>query len=63
VNADDEARVDLDLAGLNPATGLLDPSYTRQFDGVNELMLELQDARVWPLGPAARAHCESSSGV
>jgi hypothetical protein len=37
----------LELAGLNPATGLLDPSYTRPFDDVKQLQDELQDARVW----------------
>ena len=40
-------EINLDIPGLNPATGLLDPSYTRHFETEREALREMEGARVW----------------
>ena len=40
-------RIDVDIPGVNPATLVLDPTYTRHFDTVNDMTREIEDARVW----------------
>lgn len=40
-------RIDVDIAGVNPATGAFDPTYTRHFERVADVTREIVDARVW----------------
>ena len=40
-------RIEVDVPGINPATGLFDPGYTRHFTSVRDMTTEVVDARVW----------------
>jgi hypothetical protein len=40
-------RIAVDVPGINPATGLLDPAYTRHFNTVSAMTREIENARVW----------------
>jgi hypothetical protein len=40
-------RIDVDIPGVNPATGAFDPAYTRHFERVTDVTREIVDARVW----------------
>ena len=40
-------QINVDIPGLNPATGLLDPNYTRHFETEKDAMREMEGARVW----------------
>ncbi|HEX7263065.1 MAG TPA: vanadium-dependent haloperoxidase [Candidatus Dormibacteraeota bacterium] len=40
-------HISVDVPGINPATGLLDPAYTRHFDTVAAMTHEIENARVW----------------
>jgi hypothetical protein len=40
-------RINVDMPGINPATGALDPAYTRHFDTARALNSEMVNARVW----------------
>ncbi len=40
-------RINVDVPGINPATGLFDPSYTRHFFSARNMTAEVVDARVW----------------
>lgn len=39
--------INVDIPGLNPATGTLDPSYTRHFQTEKDALYEMEGARVW----------------
>lgn len=41
------SRVNIDIAGVNPASKVFEPGYTRHFDRVADLNAEIVNARVW----------------
>jgi hypothetical protein len=40
-------KINVDVPGINPATGVFDPAYTRHFANVRDMTNEIEDARVW----------------
>ncbi|MDX6400161.1 MAG: hypothetical protein QOF27_767 [Gaiellaceae bacterium] len=40
-------RINVAIPGINPATGVFDPGYTRTFEKVNDMTRDIADARVW----------------
>jgi hypothetical protein len=40
-------KINVDVPGINPVTGMLDPGYTRHFETAAALSKEIENARVW----------------
>ena len=40
-------KINVDVPGINPATGVLDPSYVRHFETAADLSREIENSRVW----------------